>query len=114
MYNKFLMYVKRQAHCTFKKKLSAVSDEQKNLSVDPDVQKKLAADPDEQKNLLGDPDEQSNLSVDSDDPNISGRRHWCTKQILQETLIYKKKHAGDPDEQPHPVVEWYSLWFINV
>jgi hypothetical protein len=31
---------------------------------------------------------------------------------LQETLIYKKKHAGD--EQPHPVVEWYSLWFINV
>lgn len=108
------MYVKRQAHCTLKKKLSAVSDEQKNLSVDPDVQKKLAADPDEQKNLLGDPDEQSNLSVDSDDPNISGRRHWCTKQILQETLIYKKKHAGDPDEQPHPVVEWYSLWFINV
>lgn len=106
------MYVKRQAHCTLKKKLSAVSDEQKNLSVDPDVQKKLAADPDEQKNLLGDPDEQSNLSVDSDDPNISGRRHWCTKQILQETLIYKKKHAGD--EQPHPVVEWYSLWFINV
>lgn len=64
MYNKFLMYVKRQAHCTLK-----------NLSIDPDVQKKLAADPDEQKNLLGDPDEQSNLSVDSDNPNISGRRH---------------------------------------
>ena len=54
MYNKFLMYVKRQAHCTLKKNFQ--------LS-------------DEQKNLLGDPDEQSNLSVDSDDPNISGRRH---------------------------------------